>query len=63
MSCDSKMFVFFFKKAKNNQFLMQMYLSFDTNVHGLFDFVLGNYKQAMQGKKWMTLNMSSLEKI
>ncbi len=42
---------------------MQMYLSFDTNVHGLFDFVLGNYKQAMQGKKWMTLNMSSLEKI
>ncbi len=42
---------------------MQIYLSFDTNVHGLFDFVLRNYKQAMQGQKfkyeftWKNINV------
>lgn len=41
------MAVFLFKKAKTKQFLVQIYLSFDTNVHGLFDFILKNDKQAM----------------
>lgn len=41
------MAVFLFKKAKTKQFLVQIYLSFDTNVHGLFDFILKNDKQAL----------------